>query len=93
VKKRELSWTGRLGGIWLQIYVSLGFKSEEERTALDRATWRNMIWDLCHSQELKDEVEELIHIDSQLTEICRSRTCVNKYKFDFSPKKLFQIKI
>jgi hypothetical protein len=47
VKKIELSWTGWLGGIWLQAYVSLGLKGEEERTALDRSAWRNMVAGLC----------------------------------------------
>jgi hypothetical protein len=29
VKKRELTWTGRLGGMWLQTYVSLGLKGKD----------------------------------------------------------------
>jgi hypothetical protein len=36
VKKIELPWTGWLGEIWLQAYVSLGLKGEEERTVLER---------------------------------------------------------
>jgi hypothetical protein len=35
-KKRELSLKGRVGRIWMQTYVSLGFKGEEEGTFLDR---------------------------------------------------------
>jgi hypothetical protein len=46
VKKRELPWTGRLGGIWLQTYVCLGLKVEEEKTVLDRVASRNMVADL-----------------------------------------------
>jgi hypothetical protein len=45
VKKRGLPWTGQLGGIWLQTYVSLGLKREEERT--DRAAWRDVVADRC----------------------------------------------
>jgi hypothetical protein len=33
----------------LQTCVSLGLKGEEERTALDRAAWRDMVMDLCLS--------------------------------------------
>jgi hypothetical protein len=47
VKKRELSWTGRLGGIWMQTYVYMGLKMEEERTVLDRMARRDMDADLC----------------------------------------------
>jgi hypothetical protein len=47
VKKRELSWTGRFGGTWLQTYVYLRLKMEEERTVLDMTVWRNMDAELC----------------------------------------------
>jgi hypothetical protein len=47
VNKRELFWTGRLEGIWMQTYVSLGLKGEEERTVLDRTISRNMVADIC----------------------------------------------
>jgi hypothetical protein len=47
VNKRELSWTGRLGRIWMQTFVSLGLKGEEERTVLDRTISRNMVEEIC----------------------------------------------
>jgi hypothetical protein len=47
VKKRELSWTGRVGGIWMQTYVSLGLKGEEEGTFLDRTVWKGIDIDVC----------------------------------------------